>query len=627
MSGCLEGYTVIAQQLFDGLEEDAVLKELDAASSKSERSTHGPQMLVFYSSTNTNPIITMRNGSFTKAPAMAISNGKIIAVGSLEEARSAAGSDAPLRDLESRCVVPGFVEPHLHIILSGMVSHFLNNFDPLHISQEKHGGPTFDDALRYICRRANMLEPGAWLVGYGFDPSRYEPDENHQFRDLTFDLFKQHGLDQRNPIFITNASGHLAYANQKAFELAHICPESANPDYYPQEPSGTFVGVCVEPASYQPFLKLFLLKNIGNIPKIFQGMTDTAKEWSQAGFTTIFDAGIGMIAKFWDVKILHHLKARVPLRITGAAANLTPDSAESVVSGLNMPEGGATSLKIKTIKMWMDGTTQGFTAALDQPYELDALPSYFQKEPNGWARWDVPSSSPIHNKTQGPIVDEMLKWAKRGYQLMVHVNGDCAAEVVLKAFEHVRSISPSLLHRLEHFTITNTNQVQRAKELNLGVSHTIGHVKYWGNTFQKNIFNADKDERAPRIDPVKEDFVNGVVYSFNSDSPVSKADALSFVSTAASRLLYDNSDNPTGQQLGPEQCVSVEAALAGVTINAAQQILLDKEIGSLEAGKDANFVVLSQDISAVSVKPEDISSKWVSETWFEGANVYTASSK
>ena len=626
MSGCLEGYTVIAEQLLAGLEEDAVLKGLDAVSSKSARSTDGPQTLVLYSSTNSNPIITMRDGHFNSAPAMAISNGKIVAVGSLEEARATVGSDASQRDLQSCCVVPGFVEPHLHIILSGMVSKFVNNFDPLYISQQPNGGPAFHDAVCCICSMANKLEPGAWLLGYGFDPSRYEPDAQGKFQDLTFKLFKEKGLNQRNPIFITNASGHLAYANQIAFELAHIS-KSAHPEYYPKDSKGDFVGVCLEPASYRPFLALSLPKDISNIPKIWDGMTEMAKEWSQVGFTTIFDAGIGMTARYLDVRILHHLSASVPLRLTGAAANLTKDAAMLVVRGSKMPEGGATSLKIKTIKMWMDGSTQGFTAALEQPYESEALPSYFEDEPYGWARWDVLPSCPIHNKTQGPIVDEMLKWAKRGYQLMIHVNGDCAAEVVLDAFEQVRSISPLILHRLEHFTITNKSQVLRAKALNLGVSHTIGHVKYWGSTFQKHIFNAHNDERAARIDPVRDDFVNEVVYSFNSDSPVNRADALSFVSTAASRLLYDNSDTPTGQRLGPEQCVSVEAALAGVTVHAAQQILLDKEIGSLEVGKYANFVVLSEDISAASVEAKDISSQWVSETWFEGANVYTAPSK
>jgi predicted amidohydrolase YtcJ len=80
--------------------------------------------------------------------------------------------------------------------------------------------------------------------------------------------------------------------------------------------------------------------------------------------------------------------------------------------------------------------------------------------------------------------------------------------------------------------------------------------------------------------------------------------------------------NQDGQVLGEDQIVSVEAALAGVTINPAKQIMLDNEIGSLEKGKDANFVILAHDISSLSVDAKDIDSKWVKETWFKGVKRY-----
>jgi predicted amidohydrolase YtcJ len=113
-----------------------------------------------------------------------------------------------------------------------------------------------------------------------------------------------------------------------------------------------------------------------------------------------------------------------------------------------------------------------------------------------------------------------------------------------------------------------------------------------------------------------------LVYSFNSDSPVSQADALSFVSTAATRIMYNTED----LVLGDDQIVSVEAALAGVTINPAKQILLDAEIGSLESGKSADFVILSQDISSATVVAKDIDSSWVRETWYKGVQKYMAPS-
>ena len=122
------------------------------------------------------------------------------------------------------------------------------------------------------------------------------------------------------------------------------------------------------------------------------------------------------------------------------------------------------------------------------------------------------------------------------------------------------------MHRGEHFTVTTLEQVQQAKKLDLGISHTIGHVKYWGQAFRDYILHS-------YLEP-------------------SQADSLSYVRIAATRLTY----NQDGQVQGQDQIISVEAALAGVTINPARQVMLDSEIWSLEKGNDTNFVVLAQHI-------------------------------
>ncbi|KAE9369126.1 amidohydrolase 3 [Stipitochalara longipes BDJ] len=557
----------------------------------------------------------MQNGKFSAAPAMAIKDGKVAAIGTYEAAKDAAGSFAKERDLQSQCIVPGFIEPHLHILLSAMLKGFLINCDPLNPEIK---GSTFQDTIDFIkLKYGNLKEKNQWLLGYGFDPSRLPLDKNCKFQDLTFDAFAKANLNDHS-IFIINASGHLAYANQKAFDEAGINKDTPNPPgggEYVKDGQGNLTGILKEPSTYEAFLHKALPTNLTKIPKIVAGLREVVKDWSARGFTTVFDAGIGQTSK-WEASMLYILSLVAPLRIAGAAANLTKGAASEIVGIGNMPPDGATSLKIKTIKLWMDGSTQGFTAALEKSYNKKFLPDYFCEEPNGWARWAVGSTCPIDNTACEQIADEMLAWAIKGYQLMVHVNGDCAAEVVLNAFEKVVAIvppKPPIMHRLEHFTVTTREQVQRAKKLNLGVSHTIGHVKYWGYAFSNYILDFD---RADRIDPVKDDLESELVYSFNSDSPVSQADALSFVSTAATRRMYK--DGVLDGVLGQDQTVNVEAALAGVTINPAKQVMLDSEIGSLEKGKDANFVILTQDISSVTVDAKDIDSTWVKETWFKG---------
>jgi predicted amidohydrolase YtcJ len=615
MSGCLEGYNAIAKQLLAGIDHNHLLAKLSDESSTQSNALLELQPWIFHSTSNPTPIITMQNGKFSAAPAMAIKDGKVAAIGTYDAVKDAAGRFAKVRDLQSQCIVPGFVEPHLRVILSAMLKGFLINCDPL--NREING--TLDGTIKFIRSNIKNLKRNQWFLGYGYDPSRLPLDpKSGKFQDLTLDIFAKENLNE-HPIFIINASGHLAYANQKAFDEAHIdntTPDPGGGGKYIKD-GGKLTGMLLEPSSYEAFLKKAVPANITKIPKIVGGLRGIVKDWSKKGFTTVFDAGVGQTGK-WDASVLYALSLFAPLRIAGAAANLAKGAACDIVGHGNMPPDGATALKIKTIKLWMDGSTQGFTAALEKPYNLEVLPDYFCKEPNGWARWAVGSTCHINDAGTDDIAEEMQAWATKGYQLMVHVNGDCAAEVVLKAFDKVVAAvppEPPIIHRLEHFTVTTLEQVQHAKKLNLGVSHTIGHVKYWGHTFCKYIL---KDGRADRIDPVKDDLDNELVYSFNSDSPVSQADALSYVSTAATRLMY----NEDGQVLGPDQTVSVEAALAGVTINPAKQVMLNSEIGSLEKGKDANFVILAQDISSPTVDAKDIDSTWVKETWFRGVKRY-----
>lgn len=595
MPGCQEHYHGAASQLLKSINHNALVRELENQASKIVGASS--ESRIFYSSTNPAPIITMKGGKFSAVPAMAIENGKVLKTGTLDEVRAAATSAAISTDLKSTSIVPGFVEPHVHVITSAMLEGFLLNCDPLNPAIDG----TFEGAIACIKQAAQELKKGAWLIGYGYDPSRLSPNDQ-SFPDLTTDVFNKYDLND-HPTLILNASGHIAYANTPALTEAGIT----------DHPSG----VLIEPDQFQPVVDKALPSKFLELPIIVEGFHKLFKNWSSKGFTTVFDAGVGLSSSL-DALILSGLAKLAPMQIQGAAANMVPNAASKIVGEEPMPSGGATELKIKTIKLWMDGSTQGFTGALESPY-YRMLPSYFSNSPNGWARWQVNETCKITPLTDFDIGTEMQKWASRGYQLMVHVNGDCATEVVLKAFENLQTPDPKVKHRLEHFTVTNQDQVQRAAKLNLSVSHTIGHVKYWGHTFNDYILG---EERAQRIDPVRDDVDSGVVYSFNSDSPVSQADGLSFVRTAATRLLYEKPE----VVLGPSQTVTIEQALAGITINPARQILSIDEIGTLEEGKNANFVVLKHDISSSTIDAKDISSDWVLETWFQGDKKYTNTS-
>jgi predicted amidohydrolase YtcJ len=207
------------------------------------------------------------------------------------------------------------------------------------------------------------------------------------------------------------------------------------------------------------------------------------------------------------------------------------------------------------------------------------------------------------------------------WQLLVHSNGDRSTDQVLAAYDavlgHVADPTPGLIHRIEHFTVTTPAQVATAKRLGLGVSNTMGHVHYWGDWFKTRCLG---EERARRIDPVREEIDQGLVYSFHSDSPVTDVDPLLWVKTAVTREMYDGKG-----VLGEEQRVGLEEALRGVTTNAAKHVMMDIEdsrqpaIGQLTEGRSADLVILAEDPWEVYKRdPSKLSEIEVLETWLAG---------
>ena len=596
MPGCLEALHGVANRILKGIEHDALVQELEKLASNIVHPS--PTPFIFYSSVNPEPIITMSNGKFTPVAAMGIDAGKVLKTGSLAEVQAQLPAVKTPTDLKEKCIVPGFIDPHLHVVTSALIEKFLLNCDPLNPATQG----TFEGTLAFLQQQTQKLKPGAWLLGYGYDPSRLEPRETSdgpKFPDLTTQVFDEYNLKD-NPILIINASGHIAYANTLA--LKGVDTDSKD-------------GVLIEPEKFEPVLEKALPTQLIKLPQILEGLTSVIHRWSRKGFTTVFDAGVGLNSPKSDAFVLNIISKLSPMQIAGAAANLLPGTANATVGEGDMPKDGATPLKIKAIKLWMDGSTQGFTGALEEKYLPEMIPDYFQNAPYGWARWEVKDTCHITPETPYDIAEEMQNWASRGYQLMVHTNGDCSTEVVLDAFEKLQTPDPNLRHRLEHFTVTRADQIERAAKLNLYASHTIGHVKYWGHAFSKYILGED---RAKRIHPIRDDVDNGLLFSLHSDSPVTQADGLSYVRTAATRLMYRGPDQKPEDVLGESQTVTVEQALAGITFNPARQILLEDQVGTLDEGRFANFVVLDRNIASDEIDAKDISSDWILETWFQG---------
>ncbi|KAH6901119.1 amidohydrolase family-domain-containing protein [Coprinopsis sp. MPI-PUGE-AT-0042] len=328
--------------------------------------------------------------------------------------------------------------------------------------------------------------------------------------------------------------------------------------------------------------------------------------------------------------------APTPMRLRAAVVpspKVTPDTRSSWNLGHQVTA--------KAVKFWVDGSTQGFTAMLNKPYP----------NPPPWLN-KTPPTPPYANSTE--LQNAMQPWYDKGYQLAVHSNGDKGTDLVLEAYQNLFKKPPANpdpdviptppFHRIEHVTVVSDEQIHAiATTGKLSVSHTIGHVYYWGEAFTNYIFyqgaSLPPDPRPPRIDPLASDIANGLLWSLHSDSPVTPVTPLLYVRTALTRLTQQNSTLLGGAQ----RVTDLAAAIKGITINPAIQLGLfnlpsqggdgggEGQVDAMNAKGDQggdgieepaiDFVVLGSDPRSVDwTVLDEIPS--VKETWIGGVQVF-----
>jgi predicted amidohydrolase YtcJ len=248
-------------------------------------------------------------------------------------------------------------------------------------------------------------------------------------------------------------------------------------------------------------------------------------------------------------------------------------------------------------KIISDGSNQGRTGHQREPY-LDT-------DDRGIAYVD-PSD----------LVTIVQHRAEQGWQVVVHANGDRAIDDVLTAFG---ALDPELRaerrHRIEHCSILHDDQIERIAALGLSPSFLIGHVHYWGQAFRDDLFGPEK---ADLLDRTASCSAAGITWTIHSDEMVTPMEPLRCIENAVARNLWREPDSV----LAPDERVSVEQAIRAMTADAAWQCHSDDEIGTLEAGKRADMVVLAADPR--SVDPTSIRDIEVLETWMDGRRTHPA---
>jgi predicted amidohydrolase YtcJ len=530
-------------------------------------------------------IIATGNSAAPLAEAMAISGGQIIGIGSLAEVEGLANASTKIVKPEGT-VIPGLIEPHMHIWTS------LLNLTWTDVSHDVCA--TFDDVVATIKETARKTPAGQYVLGKLFDPSLYAGEPN-----LTRTILDQVAPD--NPVFIMNASMHYLYANSAAFAAAGVDDQTPNP------PGGTFGrvdgklnGVIGEAAA--------MMMMLGKLPRptpaeTASGIRHILTECSRQGVTSMREAATGTISGIGELALLHQLNGekRLPVRVSTAQfAMMTGKTPVEVAATWReagvTPFSGDEMVRADAWKVVTDGSNQGRSGYFMQPY--------LGEDNGGHANW-TPES--LRSALKAGLDD--------GWQLMVHTNGDAAVEFGLEAMEDLLPGygSNDLRHRFEHASFTTDDQLKRMAQAGISPSFLMNHVYYWGAAFRDTILGS---ARSQRLDRVASAYKAGLRPSLHSDYNVSKVHPLQSARTAVLRQLQAD-----GSVLNPEECATVDQALAAVTTNAAWQIHADDR-GSLEVGKRADFAVVSE--NPWTSDPDGWDKITVHETYIDGTLAFRA---
>lgn len=512
-------------------------------------------------------IITL-NPSNPEATHIAVRDGMILGVGSLDEV-AGWGEYTLDSTFDDKVIVPGFVEAHAHVMAGGMLQRpYIGYFDrPLPDGTIASGIRSYEQLITQLRQiDASIADPAQALIAEGFDPI-YFPDQPRLSR---------HHLDQVSlvrPIYLHHASGHLATVNSAMLRLNNITA-GLRIEGLGRDAAGEPDGELREPAAMSLCKAAFREIQLSNTtPKAIQNFAALA---NNAGITTCTDLGGVSILSESALERWRAMTAApdFPIRVVQYNLPAMPGAAtdfETVAARfVTLRQGQTDRLRFPGVKFVLDGSIQGFSALLNHP-------GYFKGEDHGQLL-AVPEQ----------LVDWMLPFHRAGLSIHMHCNGNRTQDLAIETIEALLRMSPAPDHRhtITHAQLTTQAQLRKMARLGLCANFFINHLWYWGDQHYAITVGP---ERANALEPCASALREGVPFSFHSDAGVTPLGPLHTMWCAVNRV------TPTGRVLGPAEKITPAQALKAATLDAAWQLHLDDEIGSLEAGKRADLTILHED--------------------------------
>jgi len=515
------------------------------------------------------------------AEALVITDGVIEYVGSDIGAAKFQTNLAKVIDLSGKMIMPGFHDVHIHPLESGSDN---NHFE---LDTNEANPENFINAVR---RAAKQFPDEAWLIGYGHDiESLLEADRN------PVDILDEAVSDR--PVIIMEQTSHSMWVNSKALALAGFDKYSSNPpggvimqDEYTGEPNG----ILIDNAGNM-VMDIAMAPTKERLQNDYDGLVDfTLPELAKHGITSIADARAywkrGHHTTWQNVAEDDELTARVVLGLWAYPEEEDEDQLEILKSLYQSDD--SSLLRVNQIKLYSDGIATNTTAAMHTPYEFDML--------------GIPGNRGLNYFTQQRLERYISALEPAGFDFHIHAIGERGIHEALNAVE----ISGSEVgrHRITHVEILNPSDYSRFEELNVTadcqVAGEFTHPEHWHEL--SDFIGVDKSDN---LVPIKSLVDAGARVTLSSDWSVSPYNPFIGLQNAVTRA---------------PQNLSLDQAIASYTIHAAYVMRQEHKVGSIEVGKEADIVVLDQNLFEIGF--DDISKTKVLQTLLNGEEVYRSPS-
>lgn len=515
-------------------------------------------------------ILTMED---SPAQAVLVRDGRIAFAGDNRQARLLAGPDTHRVDLKGDTLMPAFIDAHSHFAgyAHSLLQVDLAGADSLAEMEER---------IRVFIEE-NALPAGEWVKAGGYDHNTLSP-ALHPAREWLDRVVPAH------PVVLQHQSGHMGVFNTLALERLGVTVDTPDPSGGKiGREDGQLTGYMEENA-FVEYLQRLPAPPAG---ALMDALDRAQQRYAAFGITTAQEGMLtselaGLYAAYLDT-------GRLKLDVVGymdmADNRHIKDILKRALNGYDR------HFRIGGYKMFLDGSPQGRTAWLRQPYEGSSDSGY-----------------PVLADEQ---VEQRLRTAlSESRQILAHCNGDAAAAQYLRAYERVQGEYPNSSIRpvMIHAQLVGQDQLPQLKKWGIIPSFFVAHVYYWGDVHIRN-FGL---QRASQISPAAAAGRQGIPYTFHQDAPVIQPDMLATVWCAVNRM------TKAGVCLGADQRVGVMDALRAVTLNAAYQYGEEEEKGSIRAGKRADLVRL--DRNPLTTPPERLREIRVVETMKDGHILFRA---